>query len=90
VLGDHGKSVDCRVPNKQRWTEKGQSHQVPNSGKKEKKKRRKEKGMQLRSLCMITVSIIHVMNEGTNINWWYISLTFVSLLARMLAIFIQQ
>ncbi len=47
MLGD-GKSVDCRVPNKHsNGEEKGQSHQVPNLGKKEKKKRRKEQKIKV-------------------------------------------
>ena len=59
VLGD-GKYFDCRVTNRRRWTEKGQSRQVPNLEKKrkeEEEKRPKDKGMQLCSLCMITLSM---------------------------------
>ena len=54
VLADHGKSVDCRVPHKQSWTEKGQSHQVPNSGKKEKKERKNE---QRKNVCNYVLSV---------------------------------
>ncbi len=53
-VGGVGKSVDCRVPNKQRWREKGQSRQVPSLGKKEKKKRRKEQKIKV---CNYVLSV---------------------------------
>ena len=46
VLGD-GKYFDCRVTNRRRWTEKGQSRQVPNLEKNEKKKRRNEQKIKV-------------------------------------------
>ena len=48
VLGD-GKYFDCRVTNRRRWTEKGQSHQGPNLEKNKKKKRRNEQKIKVGS-----------------------------------------
>ena len=57
------KSVDRRAPNKQKWTGKGQSHQVPNSGKKEKKKSRNEQKIKV---CNYVLSLY---DYGQWLNW---------------------
>ncbi len=59
MLGD-GKSVDGRVPNKHSDGEKRSKPsgaQIRKKSKEEEEKRAKDKGMQRRSLCMITVSM---------------------------------
>ncbi len=49
--------VECQINTA--MEKKGQSRQVPNLGKKKRRRgeKSKDKGMQLRSLCMITVSM---------------------------------